>query len=132
VAKDDEKGQVYSAEHDAEWPPLSPTVGRQDRHQFRFIVSAEDRAELSDLRETARSLMTQMEADLGTQLDWIAVDHYNTGHPHTHILVCGVTEDGKTHNIAGDYCLRHPGTGQRDGAWRAGPRPCTGRWNAKG
>jgi type IV secretory pathway VirD2 relaxase len=38
-----------------------------------------------------------------TKLDWIAVDHHNTGHPHTHILVRGVTEDGKTLNIAGDY-----------------------------
>src|SRR5580700_6430748 len=47
--------------------------------------------------------MKQMEADLGTKLDWIAVDHHNTGHPHTHILVRGVTEDGKTLNIAGDY-----------------------------
>jgi type IV secretory pathway VirD2 relaxase len=47
--------------------------------------------------------MTQMEADLGTKLDWIAVDHYNTGHPHTHILLRGVTDDGKTLNIAGDY-----------------------------
>jgi hypothetical protein len=47
--------------------------------------------------------MKQMEADLGTKLDWIAVDHHNTGHPHTHILLRGVTEDGKILNIAGDY-----------------------------
>src|SRR5882757_6261298 len=44
-----------------------------------------------------------MEADLGTRLDWIAVDHHNTGHPHTHIIVRGVTDDAKTLNIAGDY-----------------------------
>ena len=50
-----------------------------------------------------RDLMTQMEADLGTRLDWIAVDHHNTGHPHTHILVRGITEDGKRLDIAGDY-----------------------------
>jgi type IV secretory pathway VirD2 relaxase len=47
--------------------------------------------------------MQQMEADLGTKLDWIAVDHFNTGRPHSHILVRGVTDDGKTLNIAGDY-----------------------------
>ena len=45
-----------------------------------------------------REQMQQMEADLGTKLDWIAVDHHNTGHPHTHILLRGVTEDGKTLN----------------------------------
>ena len=44
-----------------------------------------------------------MEADLGTKLDWIAVDHHNTGHPHTHILVRGVMDDGRILNIAGDY-----------------------------
>ena len=77
--------------------------GRDDRHQFRFIVSAEDGVDLADLRETTRDLMKQMEADLGTKLDWIAVDHHNTGHPHTHILVRGVTDDGKILNIAGDY-----------------------------
>jgi len=39
-----------------------------------------------------------------------AVDHHNTGHPHTHILVRGGTDDGKILNIAGDYIahgIRH-------------------------
>ncbi|MET4801089.1 type IV secretory pathway VirD2 relaxase [Bradyrhizobium sp. LB11.1] len=103
VTKDGEKGQVYSAERDVEDGGAFLDRGREDRHQFRFIVSAEDGAELSDPRETTRDLMQQMEVDLGTKLDWIAVDHHNTGHPHTHIIVRGVTEDGKTLNVAGDY-----------------------------
>ena len=70
--------------------------------------------------------MRQMEADLGTRLDWIAVDHHNTGHPHTHIIVRGVTDDGKILNIAGDYIAHgirerasesgHPGTGPAERA----------------
>jgi type IV secretory pathway VirD2 relaxase len=82
-----------------------PTICTADdyRHQFRFIVSAEESVELTDLRQTTRDLMTQMESDLGTKLDWIAVDHHNTGHPHTHILMRGVTDDGKMLNIARDY-----------------------------
>jgi type IV secretory pathway VirD2 relaxase len=103
VTKDGENGQVYSGERDVEDGRAFLNRGRQDRHQFRFIVSAENGAELSDPRETTRNLMKQMEADLGTKLDWIAVDHHNTGRTHTHILVRGVTEDGKTLNIAGDY-----------------------------
>lgn len=103
VTRDGEKGQVYSAQRDAEDGHAFLDRGREDRHQFRFIVSAEDGVELSDPRKTTRDLMKQMEADLGTKLDWIAVDHHNTGRPHTHILVRGVTEDGKTLNIAGDY-----------------------------
>jgi type IV secretory pathway VirD2 relaxase len=103
VTRDGGKGQVYSAERDVEDGHAFLERGRDDRHQFRFIVSAEEGVELADPRETTRNLMKQMEADLGTKLDWIAVDHHNTGHPHTHILVRGVTEDGKTLNIAGDY-----------------------------
>lgn len=103
VTRDGEKGQVYSAEHDVADGSAFLDRGREDRHQFRFIVSAEEGVELSDLRQTTRELMVQMEADLGTKLDWIAVDHHNTGHPHTHILVRGITDDGKRLDIAGDY-----------------------------
>jgi type IV secretory pathway VirD2 relaxase len=103
VTKDGSKGQVYSAERNVEDGRAFLERGSEDRHQFRFIVSAEDGADLADLRTTTRDLMQQMEADLGTKLDWIAVDHFNTGRPHSHILVRGVTEDGKILNIAGDY-----------------------------
>ena len=103
VNRDGEKGQVYSAERDAEDGRTFLDRGRDDRHQFRFIVSAEEGVELTDLRETTRDLMKAMEADLGTKLDWIAVDHHNTGHPHTHILVRGVMDDRRILNIAGDY-----------------------------
>jgi hypothetical protein len=103
VTKDGAKGQVYSAERGVEDGRAFLDRGHDDRHQFRFIVSAENGAELPDPRQTTRDLMQQMEADLETKLDWIAVDHHNTGHPHTHIILRGVTDDGKTLNIAGDY-----------------------------
>jgi type IV secretory pathway VirD2 relaxase len=103
VTKDGERGQVYSGERNVDDGRAFLDRSRDDRHQFRFIVSAEDGVDLADPRETTRALMKQMEADLGTKLDWIAVDHHNTGHPHTHILVRGITDDGKTLNIAGDY-----------------------------
>ena len=103
VTRDGERGQVYSASQDVEDGRAFVERGREDRHQFRFIVSAEEGVELPDLRAATRDLMKQMEADLGTRLDWIAVDHHNTGHPHTHIIVRGVTDDDKTLNIAGDY-----------------------------
>jgi type IV secretory pathway VirD2 relaxase len=38
-----------------------------DRHQFRFIVSAEDGAELADLRTTTRDL-TQLAQNRGSAL----------------------------------------------------------------
>jgi type IV secretory pathway VirD2 relaxase len=103
VTRDGEKSRAYSAlENDADGRAFIER-GREDRHQFRFIVAPEDAGEMGDLRGFTRDLMHQMEKDLDTRLDWIAVDHHNTGHPHTHIIVRGVTGDGKTLNIAGDY-----------------------------
>ncbi|TIQ42335.1 MAG: DUF3363 domain-containing protein [Mesorhizobium sp.] len=106
VTRDGEKGKVYSAVEDGrDVDEASAFIerGRGDKHQFRFIVGPEDAAEMEDLRSFTRDLMRQMESDLGTRLDWIAVDHHNTGHPHTHILVRGVTDEGRVLNIAGDY-----------------------------
>jgi len=67
------------------------------------MISPEDGAELArvngdgtpNLKDTTRALMAQMEEDLGTRLDWVAVDHFDTAHPHTHIIARGVTHDGK-------------------------------------
>jgi type IV secretory pathway VirD2 relaxase len=110
VTRDGEKGRAYSSfENEADGHAFIER-GREDRHQFRFIVAPEDAAEMDNLRSFTRDLMRQMESDLGTKLDWVAVDHHNTGHPHTHIIVRGVTDDGKILNIAGDYIaqgIRH-------------------------
>jgi type IV secretory pathway VirD2 relaxase len=40
--------------------------------------------------------MAQAEKDLGTKLDWVAVDHFNTGHPHSHVIVRGKDDRGRT------------------------------------
>jgi type IV secretory pathway VirD2 relaxase len=86
--------------------------GRGDRHQFRFIVSAEDAGQLDDLRTYTRHLMARMEADLGTRLDWVAVDHWNTDNPHTHVVLRGKDDTGKDLIISRDY-ISH---GMRDRA----------------
>jgi type IV secretory pathway VirD2 relaxase len=44
-----------------------------------------------------------METDLGTRLDWVAVDHWNTDNPHTHVVLRGKNELGKDLIIARDY-----------------------------
>lgn len=74
-----------------------------DRHHFRFIVSPEDAGELADVRAFTRELLTDMEKDLGTRLDWVAVDHWNTDNPHIHILVRGKADDGRDLVIDKDY-----------------------------
>lgn len=77
--------------------------GCKDRHQFRFIVSPEDAIELEDLRGFTRDLMSRMEKDLGTRLDWVAVDHWNTDNPHMHIVLRGKDQEGRDLIIARDY-----------------------------
>jgi len=77
-----------------------------DRHHFRFIVSPEDAAEMTDLRAFARDLAIQMEADLGTRLDWVAIDHWNTDNPHVHLLVRGADQSGADLVISREYISR--------------------------
>jgi len=77
--------------------------GHDDRHHFRFIVAPKDAAEMTDLKAFTRDLVAQMERDLGTRLDWVAVDHWNTDNPHVHLLVRGVAEDGSDLVISRDY-----------------------------
>jgi type IV secretory pathway VirD2 relaxase len=80
--------------------------GAGDRHQFRFIISAEDGAEYDDLRPLVRRFMARMEEDLGTKLDWVAADHRDTAHPHTHIILRGKDERGENLVIAPSYIQR--------------------------
>lgn len=105
TSRDGERGQLYSGTEDRIDGDAFLDRGQDDRHQFRFIVSPEDGAELSDLTAYTRDLMGRMEADLGTQLDWVAVNHYNTGHPHVHVIVRGKDELGQDLVINGDYIV---------------------------
>jgi len=103
TTREGERGSLYSAEHDVADGKAFLERGSGDRHQFRFIVAAEDGAEYQDLKPLIRRLMDQAEKDLGTRLDWVAVDHFNTGHPHSHILVRGKDGLGKDLIIAREY-----------------------------
>jgi len=112
TTRDGQAGALYGADTDEADARNFRARGVDDRHQFRFIVSPEDGAEYEDLKQLTRRLMAQVEQDLGTKLDWVAVDHFNTGHPHTHIVVRGVDDRGKDLVIARDYLT----TGMRERA----------------
>lgn len=103
TARNGERGRLYSATEDRVDPQAFLDRGQDDRHQFRFIVSPEDAAELADLTGYARDLMARLETDLGTKLDWVAVNHHNTGHPHVHVIVNGRDDLGEDLVINGDY-----------------------------
>lgn len=91
VTRDGQKGQAYGADTDTADLKAFQDRGQSDRHQFRFIVSAENALELEDLKGFTRQLMHRIEIDLETRLDWVAVDHWDTDNPHTHIVLNGHT-----------------------------------------
>ncbi|MBV9527001.1 MAG: relaxase/mobilization nuclease domain-containing protein, partial [Sphingomonas sp.] len=103
ATRDGAPGSLYSAGSDDADGRTFMDRAAEDRHQFRFIVSAEDGDQYDDLKPLTRRLMAQMEQDLGTKLDWVAADHFDTGRPHTHIVVRGRDERGDNLVIAREY-----------------------------
>ncbi|WP_421871866.1 relaxase/mobilization nuclease domain-containing protein [Nitratireductor rhodophyticola] len=106
VSRDGEKGVMFDADHDRADEGAFAERCKHDRHHFRFIVSPEDAGDMTDLRAFTRDLARQMEADLDTKLDWVAVDHWNTDNPHVHLIVRGVDQTGADLVISRDYISR--------------------------
>lgn len=105
ATRDGERAEMFNRDGVADHDAFAKRC-EEDRHHFRFIVSPEDAARLEDLRATTRQLMARAERELGTRLDWIAVDHWNTDHPHVHVLVRGVADDGRDLVINPEF-LKH-------------------------
>lgn len=103
TTRDGGRGTLYGPDTDQADGKDFLERGREDRHQFRFIIAPEDADRIEDLRSFTRDVMQQMQEDLGTKLDWVAIDHFNTGHPHSHVLIRGKEESGKDLIIAQDY-----------------------------
>lgn len=103
VTRDGEKARLFGAEPGHVDAAEFAERCKDDRHHFRFIVSPDDALEMADLKSFTRELVGQMERDLGSRLDWTAVDHWNTEHPHVHLIVRGVRDDGQDLVIARDY-----------------------------
>ena len=106
VGQDGRDADLFGADSDDPGRAGFAERCEDDRHHFRFIVSPEDATELEDLRALTRDLMDRAERDLGTRLDWVAVDHWNTDNPHVHILVRGKADDGRDLVISRDYISR--------------------------
>ncbi|MHB8329126.1 MAG: relaxase/mobilization nuclease domain-containing protein, partial [Acidimicrobiales bacterium] len=94
-----------------------------DELMWRFIVSPEDANRLN-LRDHVRELAGAMERDLGTKLDWVAIDHHNTDDAHVHLLVRGVRENGRPLKIDREYLRSGIRTRSQEILTRElGPRP---------
>ena len=124
VTRDGARAQMFDASGDQADDAAFTDRCKDDRHHFRFIISPEDAGDMTDLKAFTRDLASQMERDLGTRLDWVAVDHWNTDNPHVHLLVRGVTDDGSDLVIARDYISRGLRSRAEDlVALELGPKP---------
>ena len=103
VTRDGGDGLMFDATTDDVVTGAFAERCQDDRHHLRFIVSPDDAVELSDLKAFTRDLMDQASRDLGTDLDWVAIDHWDTEHPHIHVLVRGRDDHGKDLVVARDY-----------------------------
>jgi type IV secretory pathway VirD2 relaxase len=93
VEADGSRGQMYGARGSVQREEFEQRRANE-RHQFRIIISPDDGHEL-ELTEYVRQLMARVERDVGRKLDWVAANHYNTEHPHAHVVVRGVDREGR-------------------------------------
>jgi type IV secretory pathway VirD2 relaxase len=80
-------GQVNIAETLRDWQDSG------DERIWKIIISPEF-GERLDLERLTRDIVKQAERDLGTPLEWVAVAHFNTEHPHVHLVIRGRRNDG--------------------------------------
>ena len=104
---DGREGRFYDAAEEGIDAKQRVQEWQNDARHFRFIVSPEQGHEINDknggLTAYTRELMQRLEKDLGTRLEWIAINHFNTDDLHTHVLVRGHRENGKELRIDRQY-----------------------------
>jgi hypothetical protein len=86
--------------------PVASTLARWqaegDPRLWKLIISPENPCDLVTL---TRKIMVGMERELG-RLEWVAIVHRNTDHPHVHVVVRGITEHGQPLDIPRDLIRR--------------------------
>ncbi len=107
---DGREGRFYDASSEGIDARQRVQQWQNDTRHFRFIVSPQQGHEINEknggLTAYTRELMAQVEKDLGTRLEWLAINHHNTDDLHMHVLVRGRRQDGKELRIDREY-IRH-------------------------
>ncbi len=73
-----------------------------DPRLWKLIISPEF-GERLDLQRLTRDVMSRAQADLGRSLEWVAVAHFNTEHPHVHVALRGLDTRGEAFKLDRDY-----------------------------
>ena len=76
----------------------------QDRHHFRLIISAEHGDKIDDMDAYVKGVMEKVSLDLKEpNLEWVAVNHYDTDQPHSHVMIRGKRANGRDLVIPRSY-----------------------------
>ncbi len=108
LARGDQRGSVFF-DRDAEGidgGARAEAWARSDKRHFRIILAPEEGERLRDLTSYTREVMARAEAELGTRFSWVAVNHHDTGHAHTHIILRGRRGNGQDLILPRDF-IRH-------------------------
>lgn len=76
-----------------------------DERIWKVILSPEfgDRI---DLEEMTREVVKRSERQLDTALEWVAVTHFNTEHPHVHLVIRGRRDNGSPLKLPREFIKR--------------------------
>lgn len=90
--------QFFNAEKDGlNWRSAAKSVMQGERagdvYYHRMILSPAENEPISDWKAWTRAVMGDLEQRLGKSLNWYAVNHQNTEHPHMHIVMQGTGRD---------------------------------------
>ena len=102
------EGTFFDAQQDTVDAASLPQNWKHDRHHWRVIVSPQE-GETVDLKAFTRDLANRLEEHFGTRLEWAAVVHVNTPHPHVHLLIRGLRDDGRDLRMTRDDVAEHLG-----------------------
>jgi hypothetical protein len=81
---------------------LQDWQAHKDELLWKFIVSPEF-GDGIDLQRLTRDLMVRLDEDIGGSLEWVAVVHRNTEHPHVHVALRGLSAGGKAVRMSHEY-----------------------------
>ena len=73
-----------------------------DKRVFKVILSPEF-GERIDLGKLSAEFIARIEKDFATKLEWAAVSHHNTDHPHVHLVMRGVDAKGEEFRFPAPY-----------------------------
>lgn len=97
----------YTADkHGIDGRAIAADWAESDRRHFRAVLTAEEGGAIKDLPGYTRDVMARAEAALGKPLAWLAIDHWDTDNPHTHIILRGRDRLGRDLILPKDF-VRH-------------------------